>query len=83
MKKIFSNEKPSTAFLNDDYAQNEFKIWNNKTRIEHSLTLSIGSERLKAQLQFLNTPSILTQNKEYTPFYEVSNISLGVHFRFN
>jgi hypothetical protein len=79
---IFANERPSTAFINDDYAQNEFNIWKNKTRIEHSLTIRVGNERLKAQLQFLSTPSLLYQEYDLTPFNDISNISLGVQFRF-
>jgi hypothetical protein len=79
----FSNKKPSAEFLNDNFTKFQFDEWDNTTLLEHSITLRVGSEKVKFQMQWVYTPSILFQNQVMFGTEDLTNISMGVLFRLN
>lgn len=78
----FTNNQPSTAFEADELAMFGYQQWNKTFRFEQSLTIGIGNDRIKGQIQWLNT---LTPyfNEDIDDILEgFSNVSLGIQYRF-
>ncbi|NHB69371.1 hypothetical protein [Perlabentimonas gracilis] len=81
-KLFFANSRPSTAFEIDEIAMSGYDVWDKAFRLEHSFTLGIGNDRIKAQIQWINTPFFNILSETATGIEGNSNISMGIRYRF-
>lgn len=79
---FFSNQLPSTAFKNDAITMLEFENWDKAFNFDHSLTVGVGWERVKVQLQWVYNPIFNALTNPITESNYSSNISLGLKFGF-
>ena len=79
---IFSNIQPSTAFEANPFTMDDFTLWDKTVNFEHSLTISVGSEKIKGQIQWVS-PSLLLSPAQIDVLGFVNrSITLGVKYRF-
>ncbi|PKP36927.1 MAG: hypothetical protein CVT98_06800 [Bacteroidetes bacterium HGW-Bacteroidetes-15] len=74
----YSNVNPSQIFADDAEALNLFYSLDKKILFEPSLTIRVGVESIKLQLQFLTSTH---SNVSHLPIDGV-NLSAGLHFKF-
>jgi len=78
---VFSNQHPSTAFKNDDLAMLKFENWDRVFNLDHSLTIALGTELVKFQIQWIYNPQINYSNDTFLiPTF--SNFNIGLKLRF-
>jgi hypothetical protein len=81
-KLFFANARPSTAFEFDEIAMAGYEVWDKVFRLEHIITLGIGNDRIKGQIQWINVPFFNILSEAATGIEGNSNISLAIHYRF-
>ncbi|MDD2197773.1 MAG: hypothetical protein PHW91_11375 [Bacteroidales bacterium] len=78
---FFSNQHPSTAFVEDEITMMNFENWNKIFNIDHSLTIGVGAELVKFQIQWIYNPQVNYLNDSFLiPTF--SNVNIGLKFRF-